>query len=105
MSKIDISRKQELCLRCMECCKVIGIPSIYNPEYDQMIHFYTIRGCSIKKGGLDNSVAIVVVPYPCPELSPLGCKSYEDRPLWCRLYDGKIDPVVRDKCLWNKEGV
>lgn len=106
MPKSDVSRKrQELCLQCLECCKVLGVPSIYNPEYTQMLEFYKRRGCEIVTSEGQKSFPIIVIPFPCPELTPFGCRVYNERPLWCALYDGRRDPAIRDKCLWSKDQI
>lgn len=100
MSKIDTSRKQELCLQCQECCKVLGVPSPFPIDYAAGREFYERRGCKVVnvEGRL-----VVAVESRCPELTSFGCRSYDNRPEWCRLYDGRKDAILRDKCLWGKE--
>jgi len=99
VSKIDtILTRSELCLRCMECCKMIAVPAAINPDFASTAEFYEARGCSIVK---TFSLPLVLIPYPCPHLTDIGCNIYKTRPLVCRVYDGRKDPVMRYTCLWQ----
>lgn len=102
MSKNDISetRKQELCLKCMECCKVLAFPALYCMNNRNFTQFYYNRGCSIIA---TESLPVVIVESTCPHLTDNGCTIYDSRPKWCREYDGRLDPVMRHVCLWGKE--
>jgi len=80
----------------------LAVPSIYNPELEEMHQFYERRGCKIMA---TKSFSLIVIPYPCPELTAFGCRIYDKRPEWCRLYDGRRDIAVEGKCLWSKENL
>ncbi len=95
----DKKKKEKLCLQCMECCKNLAVPiESISPE---TIEFYIVRNCRIASilGGKRG----VVIPLPCPHLTPEGCDIYSKRPLACRQYDGTKDPLMKDKCLWIKK--
>ena len=99
VSKIDTSlTRSELCLKCMECCKVIAVRAAINPDFGPTTEFYEARGCSIVK---TSSLPMVLIPYPCPHLTDIGCDIYKTRPLACRAYDGRKDPVMAYVCLWR----
>jgi len=96
---LDEKKKQRLCLQCMECCKLLAIP--LTDISKEAIEFYTARGCWID--ALHGGRIGVIIPFPCPHLTPQGCNIYDTRPKACRDSDGTKDPLVRDKCLWIKE--
>ena len=89
--------KSELCLDCLECCKVIGW--YVNSTDIHMAAFYLARGCKLYK--YNDSILLVTLPHICEQLGEEGCKIYESRPLICRMYDGRNDPCMKGKCLWN----
>jgi len=65
-----------------------------------MLEFYKARGFDVK---IIQDIPHIAIDNPCPHLDlEKGCRIYATRPKWCRLYDGRFDPFVRDKCLWNK---
>lgn len=101
-SKNDISekRKQELCLQCMECCKVLAFPALYCTSNRNFVEFYRARECAIIA---TDSLPTVIVESVCPKLTEEGCSIYNKRPRWCREYDGRLDPVMKHVCLWGKE--
>ena len=74
-----------------------GFPGM--PEMD-VVQFYEARGCKFDfdvKG--DNITSFVTVEQPCPHLEKgKGCKIYRNRPLACRVFDGRENPVTRDRC-------
>lgn len=89
--------KSDFCLRCLECCKTLffGIP-----VSKIAVDFYKARGLKIHKTGDANFVEI---PSDCPNLTSFGCKIYPTRPEACMDYDGSRHPIMKDRCLWNKE--
>ena len=95
---LNSTKKKKLCLQCMECCKVFYVTTTWE-RYEEK-EFYELRGCEVRpyKG-----YYIVIVPLPCPHLTPQGCDIYNKRPQVCRDYDGRKDPFMKDKCLWNEE--
>jgi Fe-S-cluster containining protein len=95
-----MERKSELCLKCLECCKWIGVVSAIDPNNYFERSFYEIRGCKtfVKDGHL-----IVIIPFKCHHLTEKGCDIYEKRPLYCKEYDGREDPFMKSKCLWGKD--
>ena len=96
---MDLTNNQKLCLKCMECCKVIGF---IVPMSIGAAHFYKVRGWKIKinKNG---SYALVYKEEVCPQLTDKGCKIYDTRPLACQLFDGRKDPVKIVNCLWGRD--
>lgn len=100
MSKNDTSEKELLCLKCMECCKALAVQAPYCIDNKEFVEFYQARGCSIIA---TKSLPIIVIDNPCPHLTERGCSIYHKRPEWCRLYDGRKDPIMRHVCLWGKE--
>ena len=96
---MEKTKKQELCLKCKECCKIIAVRAGINPENERTVDFYTTRGCRVLT---TEQLPIVLVPYPCPYLTEEGCKIYTTRPLACKEYDGRLDPIMRHICLWNE---
>lgn len=102
MSKIDTSerqRREDLCLQCMECCKIIAVQAPYCIDNKDFVEFYHTRGCAIIA---TKSLPVIVIENKCPHLTDKGCDIYNRRPEWCRMYDGRIDPVLRHVCLWGK---
>jgi len=76
------------------------VPSRYPPDYKEALEFYERKGCRVFNAG---GTLVIAVEHKCPELTAFGCRSYEDRPTWCRQYDGRRDPLMAEKCLWSKE--
>ena len=81
----------------MECCKSMTFKV---PGDDYIVKYYKARGCTVK----DTEKGILIsVPIECPELTAFGCRIYPDRPQLCRVMNGRLDPMTRDKCLWSEE--
>ena len=96
-------RKSELCLECLECCK--SLTFMFGSEKRDAVskmtmEFYATRGCTVHN---IEEMFFVEVPNKCPHLSAFGCAIYAERPMACRLYDGRKHPVIRQRCLWMKE--
>ncbi len=90
-------RKSELCLKCLECCKIL----LFKVERNHLtIEFYKARG--FKMHTVDN-FSMVEIPSPCIYLTAFGCSIYPARPEACREYDGSTHPIMKEKCLWIKE--
>ena len=95
MDKLD-EIKSKLCLQCMECCRYIGIVSVVNTPNER--NFYETRGFTV----IDNAGFLVIIQQAiCPHLKWNGCDIYETRPAYCRNYDGRKDPFMKNKCLWR----
>jgi Fe-S-cluster containining protein len=92
-------KKSELCLKCMECCKVVMFRARLDPDNERTREFAHARGCSFLKMP---DGPLVVIPFPCPNLTTEGCKIYEHRPVACQTFDGRKDPLVGDKCKWHE---
>ncbi len=92
-------KKKKLCLDCLECCKNLAVPLA--GVCDEARKFYSFRNCTVEPilGGRIG----VVIPFPCPHLTPKGCDIYDKRPASCREYDGTKDPLMKNKCLWIKK--
>jgi Fe-S-cluster containining protein len=90
-------RKSELCLKCLECCKIL----LFKVTGDQLtVEFYKTRG--FKTHTVDD-FCMVEIPSPCIHLTTFGCSIYPVRPEACREYDGSTHPIMKEKCLWIKE--
>jgi len=86
----------DVCLRCMECCKWNGfIVTVENVE--DALQMYQWRGCEVKQ--IEGNKIFMIAPMKCRHLTGFGCSIYHTRPRWCRQYDGRTDPALRDKCL------
>jgi len=84
----------------MKCCKALHIPTIFAAHPD-VLSFYEARGI---RTVIDvHGRVIIEIQGACPQLTLLGCKIYTQRPIYCRVYDGRRDPYLRDECLWGKE--
>lgn len=94
--------RQELCLKCFECCKLTVIPTAYDKDNKKAWEFYEAKGFKIVVYGPD--LINVIIDRHCANLTPFGCKIYDTRPEWCRIYDGRLDPFIKH-CLWNKHAV
>lgn len=70
------------------------------PGDPYIVKFYKTRGCRVEE---HDGRTLVSVPIECPELTSFGCRIYPDRPMICRVMDGRLDPMTKDKCLWGKE--
>ena len=90
--------KSDLCLSCMRCCKKVAIMTNYRFIDAHAMDFYNARGLTCVN--LVGMLAIVL-EEACPYLGDSGCKIYNDRPKWCRTYDGRLDPLT--DCAWEGE--
>ena len=103
-----MDKKQELCLSCMACCNVILIPlpplkrkAMELTFYcDDAVEFWRTRNC--RPWIDDQAVDWMIIDYPCPQLGPKGCGIYENRPRYCRNYDGRLDPWIKKICKWKE---
>jgi len=92
----------KLCLTCLECCKYISFTinaREQTPYRDLLTRFYNAR--QIKMIPSDQNVQ-VLIPHVCPQLTTQGCRIYNSRPHSCKIYDGRMDPFLKDKCKWPK---
>jgi Fe-S-cluster containining protein len=93
---------QKICIECQRCCRwitfTISVPN--GTEANRHEEYYLKRGCKIKGkiSGKEFTQMSIMIHSPCPELTLLfGCKSYHNRPVLCRLYDGRYDPLMECK--------
>ena len=94
--------QSEICLQCMQCCKWNGFVVTAEPgKLEQMMQMYEWRGCEIKS--VKGNQIFMIAPMQCKHLTQFGCSIYPHRPKWCRDYDGRTDPAMKDKCLLNEE--
>lgn len=100
---LNKTKKKKLCLKCQECCKVIGIPTdaaqLRKMKFHQQKDFYEARGCRLVrlKTGL-----FIAIPSICPQLSQKGCKIQDTKPAACEIADERSNSIVEDLCLWKK---
>ena len=98
--------KQELCIKCQACCRIVGIPLglLTGNTIGNQQEFYQARGIDVVLDTRYSAVNyLAVIPMPCPQLTPKGCKIYKNRPKTCQLYDGTTDPLMTNYCLWREE--
>lgn len=92
-----------LCLNCQECCKWISVQTNLKDVagMKHFVDFYvTTRQITMTK--VKNRGVFLSVPHTCPHLmSGIGCDIYDHRPASCRLYDGRVDFLMKDVCKWN----
>jgi hypothetical protein len=95
-------RNSEICVECQLCCRELhfNLGRCDTDEGKDAARFFGIRGLAVVS---ENNHFTVIVPHTCQHLDPLiGCEIYEDRPIDCRVYDGRRDPVMRDRCALNR---
>ena len=86
--------RSELCLECMECCKVFRVR--IDSYLLRSIDLFEARGFRVLRY-LD--ILWLVIPHVCNQLGENGCRIYKNRPLDCQYYDGRGDPAVN--CRWK----
>ena len=92
----------ELCLECLECCKVVVVPAPNVAPLWLYEEWAAIRNVKIVK--VDKDVVWMTLPYPCPHLTDKGCAIYDVRPTVCRIYNPKRDdPALSDICKWEDD--
>jgi len=84
---------QKICMQCKECCRWMTF--ILTRPTQSLLEAYRARGCKVKT---INENFHIMVPSVCPHLSDFGCSIYHTRPRVCRDYDGRLDPVMCDRC-------
>jgi Fe-S-cluster containining protein len=98
---LSIEEKQKLCLQCLKCCEYIGVLAAFSSNNTRMIDFYKTRACEVIID--EGELPIIVIPHRCQHLTANGCAIYENRPLDCKLMDGRTCRVVKKYCLWVEE--
>lgn len=96
---IDISDKEKsrICLSCMKCCKKVYF-RLHPTDYSG-IQFYITRGLDVR---FFESYVYIVVDQTCQHLTDKGCDIYETRPYSCKIFDGRLDPILPDLCEWPR---
>jgi len=98
----NLSKRQEICLRCAQCCKKLVIPLVQPHLTTEEYDFYQTRGGHIIV--LPNGLNCLVIDCPCPYLQQDNkCAIYDQRPQKCREHDGRNDPFLKDSCQWTYE--
>lgn len=92
-----MTEKEKLCLKCMACCKITVAPLVFPSDSKGAEAFYRARGYET---GERRGQLCLILQIPCAQLTAFGCKMYNDRPKWCRQYDGRTDPFI--DCLWEE---
>lgn len=90
--------KQELCLSCLQCCKTMIIPTVYNFVADaQLAILSEMRDIKY----IDTNMGpFALIPCACKFLTNKGCRIYDRRPDICRNYDGRNVPLMEGICKW-----
>jgi Fe-S-cluster containining protein len=99
--KNNKKRKQKLCLECQNCCKYLHFILPPNTERTLII-YYKERGLIVEEieEGPWQGYYILELYIPCVHLTEDGCNIYDNRPRYCREYDGLNDIAMRKKCMW-----
>ena len=87
----------ESCRNCQACCKELTITTRHKAPHPGAEIFYKARG---EKTYYDEEgyLNVVLKNRKCEQLTPFGCKIYDNRPLHCKLFTGKDDPELREIC-------
>ena len=99
-------RASELCATCGLCCRVVLAFMLKSESFrDNMVEreWASARGL-IRAPARDRpGYQAWYIPSIYPKLDPATnrCTIYEDRPLACRVYDGRKDTDLA--CLWKDE--
>lgn len=92
-----------LCMNCLECCNWVTVQTHLKDVHEQMewYKFYiATRGCVVTK--VKNRGVFLSTKSTCQHFLPgKGCAIYENRPLSCRMYDGRMDFLMKNVCRWN----
>ena len=94
------------CSGCSHCCKfmtfTITLP-IAGMTEDELIDFYSTRGCHLKKVSRDQIA--ITVETKCPYHTGKGCKLHgtKDKPKLCIDYDCRWDVFLPPGSKYNKE--
>lgn len=92
-----LTPEQRVCVGCQECCRYLTF-IVSEDIIKQYSEIYTTRGCKIRSVKYSKSSYSLRVPSLCPHLQDWGCDIYEQRPLHCKEYDGRYDPMMQDLC-------
>jgi len=103
VTKSDLDKKkQKLCKECQLCCKLLVVYIQAPTRITEEREFWKARGWLLQGTPDYPGFRIVTDKFPCPQLTPFGCKIYHSRPIICQRYSGLADPLVRGKCKWNE---
>lgn len=99
--KQSFGLRKNPCLECFECCKNISFSlKLEGPLYLYK-QFAEVRGIEVAK--IVDDKIYFLIPYPCPHLTRVGCRIYSERPEVCRIYDGRRDNAIKDRCKLSTE--
>ena len=94
--------QNESCLKCQACCKQLTITTNEKQPSPIMEEFYMARGEEFYYDD-EGYLNVVIKERDCKQLTPFGCKIYDNRPLSCRLFYGADDHLLKDICFYGKE--
>jgi len=92
--------KSAVCLQCLECCRYVSfsLPLAGDLKiYEEFCRVRDLELVAVKKG-----VVYIRVEKHCKYLTVAGCRIYDQRPMACRMYDGRKDAAMADKCMWKE---
>lgn len=97
-------KASEICVNCQECCKTVGVYSIY-PYDKEVIEFYETRGAKVHKKSIGTEeITFIEFDLKCPHLdTEKGCLIYDHRPAVCRTFPNDKNQVI-DKCELHIRG-
>ena len=88
---------QEECRKCQACCKELAITTRHKAPAMLEVEFFKARG---EKTYFDEDgyLNVVIKNRDCEQLTSFGCKTYDTRPLTCKVFTGKDDPELKEMC-------
>ena len=90
-----MTQKENPCGDCTYCCEVLSFVSRSVPPSIAR-EFYRARGCKLHH---TKQATFITIEYPCPHLEKgKGCGIEGSKPESCRNFDGRNNPVTREKC-------
>lgn len=91
---------QEDCRKCQACCKELTIVTRSRQPAKLEVAFYQARG---EKTYFDEDgyLNVVLKNRECEQLTEFGCKIYDERPLYCKIFTGKDDPELKETCKYE----
>ena len=97
MIAINSREAQKICINCQLCCRYVTFTiAYYVPQQAvELKEYYEARGFEVK---FHSDCIEVMIKSFCPNLRDWGCAIYSERPALCRQYDGRNDPLLKNRC-------
>lgn len=98
-------RASELCVSCGKCCRVVVacLPKWEGHDAYLQEEWAEARGMTRAASHDRPGWLAFFIPSICPQLDveTNRCRIYADRPIVCRVFDGRKDKDL--ECLWKAE--